>query len=261
MASRSTGDGNVLVWCSFTRNVERVDRRRCQGRPRHDGQAEPGPVARRLGDDRQAAPRHRPVPQRGSRQVSQRGALACATCHPDSRADGLSWRIDKHELQTPLLAGRVVGTHPYKWDGGDPTLRDSLTSTMKRLGGIGLDKPQTDSLAAYLECAPLGPHADPRHDRVARGKQLFDSEAGCAPATTARCTPTREAQARRRDPASRPTRRASSASRRARPYFHDGSAATLEALLRDRGAVHGMADTAKLTDQQVADLTAFLETL
>ena len=45
------------------------------------------------------------------------------------------------------------------------------------------------------------------------------------------------------------------------PYFHDGSAATLEALLRDRGAVHGMADTAKLTDQQVSDLTAFLETL
>ena len=45
------------------------------------------------------------------------------------------------------------------------------------------------------------------------------------------------------------------------PYFHDGSAATIEALLRDRGAVHGMADTAKLTDEQVADLTAFLETL
>jgi len=45
------------------------------------------------------------------------------------------------------------------------------------------------------------------------------------------------------------------------PYFHDGSAATLEALLRDRGAVHGMAETSKLTDTQVADLTAFLETL
>jgi hypothetical protein len=44
-------------------------------------------------------------------------------------------------------------------------------------------------------------------------------------------------------------------------YFHDGSAATLEALLRDRGAVHGMADTARLTDQQIADLTAFLDTL
>ena len=45
------------------------------------------------------------------------------------------------------------------------------------------------------------------------------------------------------------------------PYFHDGSAATLEALLRDRGAVHGMSESAKLSDQQVSDLTAFLETL
>ena len=45
------------------------------------------------------------------------------------------------------------------------------------------------------------------------------------------------------------------------PYFHDGSAPTLEALLRDRGSVHGMAETSKLTDLQVADLTAFLETL
>jgi cytochrome c peroxidase len=44
------------------------------------------------------------------------------------------------------------------------------------------------------------------------------------------------------------------------PYFHDGSAPTLESLLRDRGAVHGMS-AAKLTDPQVADLTAFLETL
>jgi hypothetical protein len=45
------------------------------------------------------------------------------------------------------------------------------------------------------------------------------------------------------------------------PYYHDGSAPTLESLLRDRGAVHGMSDMTKLTNAQVADLTAFLETL
>jgi cytochrome c peroxidase len=31
------------------------------------------------------------------------------------------------------------------------------------------------------------------------------------------------------------------------PYYHDGSAATLEALLRDRGRVHGMAETPSST--------------
>ena len=52
--------------------------------------------------------------------LSASGQMACASCHPDGRADGLSWRIEKRELQTPLLAGRLVGTHPFKWDGGDP---------------------------------------------------------------------------------------------------------------------------------------------
>ena len=86
--------------------------------------------------------------------VSQRGAMACSTCHPDNRTDGLSWRIDKHELQTPVIAGRMVGTHPFKWDGGDPTLELSLTGTMKRLGGFGITQEQTTALAAYIEALP-----------------------------------------------------------------------------------------------------------
>ena len=46
------------------------------------------------------------------------------------------------------------------------------------------------------------------------------------------------------------------------PYFHDGSAPTLGALLRDRGLVHGMTDTTRaLTEAQITDLTAFLESL
>ena len=46
------------------------------------------------------------------------------------------------------------------------------------------------------------------------------------------------------------------------PYFHDGSAATLEVVLRDRAAVHGMVGPARaLGEPEVADLTAFLESL
>ncbi|HEU5059087.1 MAG TPA: c-type cytochrome, partial [Kofleriaceae bacterium] len=45
------------------------------------------------------------------------------------------------------------------------------------------------------------------------------------------------------------------------PYFHDGSAATLEALLTDRGSVHGMGKTARLSEKQIDDLVAYLETL
>jgi cytochrome c peroxidase len=197
-----------------------------------------------------------------SRAVSQSAAMACASCHPDGRDDGLSWRIEKRELQTPLLAGRLVGTHPFKWDGGDPTLRDSLSSTMKRLGGTGLTKDQTDALAAYLEALPA-PHTPTRdHEMVARGKQLFDSaERGCASCHDGTAYTDREKHklgSPTLPEADTPSLIGLAASA---PYYPDGSAVTLEALLRDRGAVHGMAETSKLSDAQVKDLTAYLETL
>src|SRR4029077_15456795 len=95
--------------------------------------------------------------------------------------------------------------------------------------------------------------------RVARGKKLFDGE-GCrschdGPAYTDRQRHKLVGTLRESD-----TPSLVGVAARA-PYFHDGSAATLEALLRDRGAVHGMADTARLTAPQIADLTAFLDTL
>jgi YVTN family beta-propeller protein len=252
-----TASGRVLAWCSFSRNVVRID---FPDPSDHVSSASvaPGPalIASAL-----TARQHDGLVlfHTANAAMSDQGNLACASCHPDNRADGLSWRIEKHELQTPLLAGRVVGTHPYKWDGGDATLRDSLRSTMKRLGGSGLSRRDTDALAAYLEALPAvrTPTRDPV--AVARGRKLFDSE-GCrschdGPAYTDRQRHKLAGTLRESDTPSLLGVAASA------PYFHDGSAATLEALLRDRGAVHGMADTARLTEQQTADLTAFLDTL
>jgi cytochrome c peroxidase len=48
---------------------------------------------------------------------------------------------------------------------------------------------------------------------------------------------------------------------RSAPYYHDGSAATLEALVAERAAVHGMAEMTPLTPAQRADLVAFLRSL
>ncbi len=133
---------------------------------------------------------------------------------------------------------------------------------MKRLGGFGLDKSQTAQLASYLEALPA-PHAPTRDaGQVARGKKLFDSaELGCRSchdgATYSDAT-THKFDGSTLPNADTPSLIGLAASA---PYFHDGSAATLEALLRDRGAVHGMAETAKLSDRQTADLIAFLETL
>ncbi|MEO6774215.1 MAG: c-type cytochrome [Kofleriaceae bacterium] len=256
-----TADGNVLVWCSFTRIVERVDFVDAKGALASAAKLAPGPMLVASALD---AKQHQGMVLFHSAEpaISQRGALACASCHPDGRDDGLSWKIEANTLQTPLLAGRIVGTHPYKWDGGDKDLPTSLTTTMKRLGGFGLDKRQTAELAAYLEVLPA-PRAPTRDaTAVARGKKLFDSaEVGCRSChdgATYSDQTTHEFTGSTLPVADTPSLVGLAASA---PYFHDGSAATLEALLRDRGAVHGMAETAQLSDQQTADLIAFLETL
>jgi DNA-binding beta-propeller fold protein YncE len=254
-----TADGNVLVWCAFTRNVERVDFVDAKGQLAAETKMNAGPtlVASTMGDKQHLG---MVIFHSAEPQVSQRGAMACASCHPDGRTDGLSWRIDKHELQTPLLTGRVVGTGPFKWDGTDPDLAASMTSTMKRLGGFGLDKTQLDALGSYLESLPAVRVPSRDSQQIARGKQLFDGEAGCRSCHDGKSYTDQERHkfSGTLPETDTPSLIGLSASA---PYFHDGSAATLEALLRDRGAVHGMTETSKLNDQQIQDLTAFLETL
>jgi DNA-binding beta-propeller fold protein YncE len=255
-----TKDGNVLVWCSFTRTVQKVDFVDTKGALANTTKVTAGPqlVASRMTDKQ-----HKGMVLFHSSDpaMAQRGAMACSSCHPDNRADGLSWRIEKKELQTPVLAGRVVGTHPYKWDGGDKDLNTSLTMTMKRLGGFGLDKVQTANLSAYVEMLPA-PRAPTRDAQtVARGKKVFDSaEAGCRSCHDGVNYSDGEKHKFSGTLAESDTPSLIGLSASA-PYFHDGSAATLEALLRDRGAVHGMGDASKLSDKQVTDLITFLETL
>nr|HEX4313063.1 c-type cytochrome [Kofleriaceae bacterium] len=250
--------GNVLVWCSFTRNVERIDMVDAQGQLAAASKVSPGAqlVASAMTTDQHEG---LVLFHSAEAQISARGAMACASCHPDVRDDGLSWRIDKRELQTPLLAGRVAGTHPYKWDGGDPDLKTSLTSTMKRLGGFGLDAKQTEALAAYLEAVPKVRTPTQNTEQVARGGKVFD-EVGCRSCHDGAMYTDQEKHklSGTLPETDTPSLVGLAASA---PYFHDGSAATLEALLRDRGAVHGMAETAKLSDKQIDDLTAFLQTL
>ncbi len=254
-------DGDLLVWCSFSRSVRRLDAVDDKGKLTSAMKVDAGPT---LVASSFSTQQHEGMVLFHSalNQVSQAGAMACASCHPDGRADGLSWRIDKHELQTPVLTGRVAGTHPFKWDGGDADLKSSLTGTMKRLGGSGLTADQTAALASYLEALPKPVVPTRDAAMVARGEKLFDSaELGCRSCHDGKMYTDQtkhEFKAATLPEADTPSLIGLAASA---PYYHDGSAATLEALLRDRARVHGMAETAKLSDKQVGDLIAFLETL
>ena len=195
-------------------------------------------------------------------RISVGGFMACASCHPEGRTDGLSWRIEGHNLQTPLLAGRVLGTHPFKWDGKDKDLTTSLTNTVGRLGGAGLSPGDVSDLQAYLESlpAPVAPtHASA--DAVARGQALFESEeSGCAachdgPQLTDNGQYELETNLGKVDTPSL------IGLAHTAPYYHDGSAHSLRALLTDRGSVHDMGETTHLDDAQIDDMIAYLESL
>src|SRR5690606_20595823 len=90
--------------------------------------------------------------------------------------------LGKSILQAPVLAGRVAETGPYKWDGQDPTLHDSLRHTMARIGGgwpSGLNDEEIDAMVAYLESLPAPkPPSTSDPQAVARGREVF-VEASC----------------------------------------------------------------------------------
>jgi DNA-binding beta-propeller fold protein YncE len=249
-------DGTVNVWCSLSRTVAKMTRK--------DNTATFAQLGSALTKTQLTALQHRGKElfrMANDGRLSSRGALACASCHPEGRADGLSWRIEGQELQTPLLSGKVLDTHPYKWDGGDKDLNTSLSSTMRRLGGGGLPSADTKALAAFLEGMPA-PRVPARGaEQVARGKALFETELGCATCHTGELRTDNEKHTLSSGTLADVDTPALVGIAYSAPYYHDGSAATLEALLADNALVHGMAETSAMTDAQVGDLVAFLETL
>ncbi len=249
-------EGDLWVYCAVSRKTARVSID-----AQNVARVAMGP---QVADTRLSALEHQGMDlfRRGNDfRLSSRGSMACESCHAEARTDGLSWRIESHELQTPVLSGRVASTHPYKWDGGDATLEISLSSTMRRLGGGGLRKDENRALAAFLESVP-SPRAPTRAAaQVSRGRALFASaELGCNSCHGgSRMTDrSRHDFAGTLDKVDTPSLIGLAVSA---PYYHDGSAATLEAVLTDRGLVHGMSDVSELSNAQIADLVAYLETL
>ncbi len=253
----ATDGGELLVYCALSRRIVRLK----DAAVARVTEAGTGPelAKSRLSA---AARRGREAFRRGrDARLSGFGVLACASCHPEARTDGLSWRIQGRALQTPLLAARVAGTHPYKWNGGDPTLSASLRSTVQRLGGSGITAETAGDLQAYLESLPRPRTARVDRTAAARGKTLFhDRKVGCA-----RCHSGAKLTDRKRhgiatdmDEVDTPSLIAVGASA---PYYHDGSAATLRAVLMEKGTIHGMGRTSALQPRQIDDLIAYLRTL
>jgi mono/diheme cytochrome c family protein len=188
--------------------------------------------------------------------------LACASCHPEGMQDGQVW--DFAELgprRTQNIGGELEARAPYHW-GGDMNDLSMLFDEVlvNRMGGDFLSESDRASLTRFLFSLPA-PAASWSGDQaaVARGRALFEAPTvGCA-----RChSGPLYTNNRLEDVGTGGLFKVPSllgVSTRT-PLMHDGCAATL----RDRfgpcgGDAHGA--TANLSEAQIADLVAYLESL
>ena len=192
------------------------------------------------------------------------GGIACASCHPEGADDGLTWTFNIiGPRRTQSMRMPLKGTEPLHWDGDMVTFNRLAAEVFAaRMGGpvlveeeVALFEGWVDKIVAYPKETPTDRAA------VERGQRLFEStEVGCAgchvaPLLTNNATSDVGTGGRFQVP--------SLIGIAARlPLMHDGCADTLLARFDPGcggGDRHGR--TSQLSEAQIADLVAYLETL
>ena len=204
----------------------------------------------------------------GTPGVTKNVELACASCHPAGRQDGLVWDVPEGPRQTPSLAGRLHDTAPFNWNGSQPTLEDNMVRTVERMGGHGLTAAQRSDVAAFLETlpapvAPIAPELSATIEAQERGRLVFtDPLVGCATCHVGEATT--DGKSHDVGTGSGPEDRLfDTPSLRGlfytAPYLHNGSAATLDDVLWF--TLTTMGNASGLTTEERQDLVAYLLTL
>lgn len=189
--------------------------------------------------------------------------LACASCHPEGREDGLTWEFrELGKRRTQSIAGHIMQRGPYHWDGAEEDLAELMDDVFAgRMLGGEVTRSQHISLGPWMDRIPA-PASAPAQDPAAaqRGKALFESEAvGCATCHNgAVLTNNLVFNVGTAGNFKVPSLLGIGA--RA-PFMHDGCAPTLADRFGTCGGgnLHGV--TTQLTSAQVADMVAYLETL
>ena len=216
------------------------------------------------------------------------GQFACATCHPNSHLDGLSWNLETPQLGRDRVANRTLRgireTAPYKWNGHNPDLATQCGSRIAkflfRSEGFNLD--ELEALITYLNNIPLAPN---RHlapdgqltEAQERGKSIYYRQY----TNDGRVIPLQNRCDTCHPAATHYTARISTDVRSATrydtdgmfdipqldrvyedaPYLHNGAALTLEEIwtVFNNQDTHGI--TSDMSKEQLNDLIEFLKTL
>jgi cytochrome c peroxidase len=193
--------------------------------------------------------------------------ISCAQCHAEGGEDGRVWKFTlSGDRRTQALHIGLAGTEPFHWDGDMSNLHDLMDQVfVGRMGGPKETPAREDALKDWLSALrPPSAIVDASSAEAVRGKALFESaDVGCSSChsgdkhtnNTNQFVGTTEPNHTLQVPS------LVGIGYRA-PFLHNGCAATL----RDRfdpacggGDQHGR--TSGLSEQQLGDLIAYLETL
>jgi cytochrome c len=195
--------------------------------------------------------------------VDAGGGIACASCHPEGGEDGRTWNFAcLGPRRTQSLRGGLSGTEPFHWDGDMATFSDLVQAVfVGRMSGPQPTDAQTAAMLHWLDSIPELPNPPPAAPTaVDRGRTLFGSAAiGCATCHAgAHLTNNLTVDVGTGMKVQVPSLRG--VGWRA-PFLHTGCAPTLADRFGSCGGGDKHGHTSGLTPGDIADLTAYLETL
>lgn len=185
---------------------------------------------------------------------------ACASCHPEGGEDGHVWDfVGTGVRRTQTLLGGLLETAPFHWSGDQADMSAIMMGGfMQRMGGSSTPD-EARLIGEWLDAQPMPPALDQDPSAVERGRLYFtDASVGCAGCHAGEAlTDNRSVDVGTGGAFQVPSLRG--VAWRA-PYFHDGCAESLEAVLL--GACEGAHPNAAALDEAAqADLAAYLRTL
>jgi hypothetical protein len=189
--------------------------------------------------------------------------IACASCHAEGQEDGRTWNFDlEGPRRTMNVAGGISGRAPYHWDGELASFGDLVTTVYnQRMGGPTLTTQQVTAAQSWMNDIPRLPGVVSDPHAVTRGQAVFtDPTRGCAVCHAGTQLTNNATNVNVGTGGSFKVPSLVGLAYTA-PYLHDGCAATLA----DRfgacggGDQHGVTST--LTQAQLSDLIAYLDSL
>jgi len=194
--------------------------------------------------------------------------IACASCHMEGGDDGRVWKFNEiGDRRTQAVNIGLEDTAPFHWDGDIDNLHDLMGQVfVNRMGGVHQSPERLNTLSDWMfgVNAPAPPRA--AEDLAAvRGRELFHSEetecATCHDGEKLTDNRTLAVGTGSRDDAFQTPSLIGVAYRA--PFLHDGCAGTLRERFTNEacggGDRHGK--TSQLTDTQLDDLIAYMESL